>query len=109
MYKHEIDEKAKALRLWVRRKRGNRKIECSGCGRKFTEIYDLSERAVRDLPWSEFQTTVFIADLCTPLEFSPDYLGKSASKSHPVGHGKEPQHVRKACGTRVLRTYSKTQ
>ncbi len=60
VYKHEIDEKAKALRLWVRRKRGNRKIECSGCGRKFTEIYDLSERAVRDLPWSEFQTTVFI-------------------------------------------------
>ena len=60
VYKHEIDEKAKTLRLWVRRKRGNRKIECSGCGRKFTGIYDLSERAVRDLPWSEFQTTVFI-------------------------------------------------
>ena len=60
VYQHEIDEKAKTLRLWVRRKRGNRKIECSGCGRKFTEIYDLSERAVRDLPWSEFQTTVFL-------------------------------------------------
>lgn len=60
VYKHEIDEKAKTLRLWVRRKRGNRKIECSGCGRKFMEIYDLSERAVRDLPWSEFQTTVFL-------------------------------------------------
>ena len=60
VYKHEIDEKGKMLTLWVRRKRGNRKIECSGCGRKFTEIYDLSERAVRDLPWSEFRTTVFI-------------------------------------------------
>jgi transposase len=44
----------------VQRKRGNRKIECSGCGRKFREFYDLSERAVRDLPWGEFQTTVYI-------------------------------------------------
>lgn len=60
VYRHEIDEQAKTLRLWVRRKRGNRKMECSGCGRKFTQIYDLAERAVRDLPWSEFQTTVFI-------------------------------------------------
>ncbi len=60
VYRHEIDEEARLLRLWVRRKRGNRKIECGGCGRKFTEIYDVSERTVRDLPWSEFQTTVFI-------------------------------------------------
>ena len=60
VYRHEIDEKAKTLKLWVRRKRGNRKIECGGCGRKFTEIYDVSERAVRDLPWSEFRVTVFI-------------------------------------------------
>jgi transposase len=60
VYKHEIDEKAKMLTLWVRRKRGNRKIECSGCGRKFTEAYDVTERAVRDLPWSEFRTTVFV-------------------------------------------------
>lgn len=60
VYRHEVDERAKTLKLWVRRRRGNRKIECAGCGRKFTEIYDIGERAVRDLPWSEFQTTVFI-------------------------------------------------
>src|SRR5262249_9106332 len=42
------------------RKRGNRKLECSGCGRKFSEVYDCRERAVRDLPWSEFKTTVYI-------------------------------------------------
>ncbi len=60
VYRHEIDEKAKTLKLWIRRKRGNRKIECSGCGRKFTEVAEVSERAVRDLPWGEFQTTVFI-------------------------------------------------
>jgi hypothetical protein len=56
VYRHAIDEQAKRLELWVRRKRSNRAIECSGCGRKFPEIYDSSERAVRDLPWGEFQT-----------------------------------------------------
>jgi transposase len=60
VYRHQIDERGKKLELWVRRKRGNRKIECSGCGRKFREFYDVSERAVRDLPWSAFQTTVYI-------------------------------------------------
>jgi len=60
VYRHEIDEGRKKLRLWVHRKRGNGKIECSGCGRKLREFYDLSERAVRDLPWGEFQTTVYI-------------------------------------------------
>jgi transposase len=60
VYRHEIDERGKNLTLWVRRKRGNTKIECSGCGRKFREFYDVSERAVRDLPWSAFQTTVYI-------------------------------------------------
>ena len=60
VYQHEIDEKAKTLKLWIRRKRGNRKIECSGCGRKFGELYDTSERAVRDLPWSAFTATVYI-------------------------------------------------
>jgi transposase len=60
VYQHEIDEKAKRLKLWIRRKRGNRKIECSGCGRKFSDIYDTSERAVRDLPWSGFTATVLV-------------------------------------------------
>jgi transposase len=60
VYQHEIDDNAKTLKLWIRRKRGNRKIECSGCGRKLTEIYDVSERAVRDLPWSGFTATVWV-------------------------------------------------
>ena len=60
VYRHEINEKAKTLTLWVRRKRGNRKVECSGCGRKFSEVYDAGERAVRDLPWSGFQATVWV-------------------------------------------------
>lgn len=60
VYQHEINENAKTLKLWIRRKRGNRKIECSGCGRKFSDIYDTSERAVRDLPWSAFTATVMV-------------------------------------------------
>ena len=60
VYRQEIDEKDKKLDLWVRRKRGNRKLECSGCGRKFSEAHDCRERAVRDLPWSEFRTEVHI-------------------------------------------------
>lgn len=60
VYRHDIDEKKKSLDLWVRRKRGNRKLECSGCGGKFIDVFDCRERAVRDLPWSEFRTTVHI-------------------------------------------------
>jgi hypothetical protein len=32
VYHQVIDEKNKILELWVRRKRGNSKLECSGCG-----------------------------------------------------------------------------
>ncbi|HXY09510.1 MAG TPA: ISL3 family transposase [Terriglobales bacterium] len=60
VYRQEINESAKTLKLWVRRKRGNRKLVCSGCGRKLSEAYDTYEREVRDLPWSEFRTTVVV-------------------------------------------------
>jgi transposase len=60
VYRHEINEGAKTLKLWVRRKRGNRKLVCSGCGRKLSEVYDTYEREVRDLPCFEFRTTVAI-------------------------------------------------
>jgi hypothetical protein len=30
VFRHEIDETAKALRIWVRQSRGNRKLICSG-------------------------------------------------------------------------------
>lgn len=60
VYGHEINEEAKTLRLWVRRKRGNRKLVCSGCGRKLGEVYDTYEREVRDLPCFEFRTTVVV-------------------------------------------------
>jgi hypothetical protein len=60
VYRHEINEAAKRLKLWVGRKRGNRKLVCSGCGRKLSEVYDTYERELRDLPCFEFRTTVVI-------------------------------------------------
>jgi transposase len=60
VYRHEINERAKTLKLWIRRKRGNRKLVCSGCGRKLDEAHEVSEREVRDLPCMEFRTTVVI-------------------------------------------------
>src|SRR6516165_8855267 len=60
VYQHEINDAAKTVKLWVRRKRGNRKLVCSGCGRKFAEAYDSYEREGRDLPCFEFGTTVVV-------------------------------------------------
>jgi transposase len=60
VWRHEIDEKAKTLKLWVRRKRGNKKLICSGCGRRVDAIHEVCEREVRDLPVFEFRTTVII-------------------------------------------------
>jgi len=60
VYRHEIDENGKRLKLWVRRKRGNRWLICSGCGRKIAEPADATEREVRDLPCFEYLTTVVI-------------------------------------------------
>jgi transposase len=58
--RHEINEKSKTLKLWIRRKRGNRKLVCSGCGRRLQNANEVSEREVRDLPCMEFRTTVVI-------------------------------------------------
>ena len=60
VYRSEINEGAKSLRLWVRRKRGNRKLVCSGCGQRVQEIVKTYEREVRDLPCFEYRTTVVI-------------------------------------------------
>jgi transposase len=60
VWQHEIDEKKKTLRLWVRRKRGNQRLICSGCGRKVEGIHEICQREVRDLPVFEFRTTVVV-------------------------------------------------
>jgi transposase len=70
----------------VSRKRGNRKLICSGCGRKFTEAHDYYQREVRDLPWRKYQTTVIVElyRVCCPecgvkIEKIPQLLGKRRS------------------------------
>ena len=60
VWRSEIDESGKRLKLWVRRKRGNRALVCSGCGRRVDEIAEVYEREVRDLPCFEYRTTVVI-------------------------------------------------
>jgi transposase len=60
VFQHEINEGAKTLRLWVRRKRRSRPLICSGCGARVRDVVDVSEREVRDLPWGEYRTTVVV-------------------------------------------------
>src|SRR5580658_5373128 len=60
VYRKEIDEKAKKLKLWVRRKKAGLKLICSGCGQHVpaSKIQEICEREVRDLPCFEYSTTV---------------------------------------------------
>ena len=60
VYRSEINQAVKTLRLWVRRKHGNRKLVCSGCGQRVREMVTAYEREVRDLPCFEYRTTVVI-------------------------------------------------
>src|SRR5450759_3968871 len=83
VYRSEINEAAKTLKLWVRRKRGNRKLVCSGCGRKLSEVYDSYEREVRDLPCFEYRTTVVVElyRVCCPDSVSYTHL-----RAHETRH-----------------------
>jgi len=62
VYRKEIDEKAKKLKLWVRRKKADLKLICSGCGQHVpaSKIQETCEREVRDLPCFEYSTTVVV-------------------------------------------------
>ena len=60
VYRHEVDEKTRTLKLWVRRKRGNRVLICSGCGGRCSKIEEVRQRQIRDLPWRKYQTIVVV-------------------------------------------------
>jgi transposase len=60
VHRAEINEGAKTLKLWVQRKPGHRRLVCSGCGRRVSEIREVYEREVRDLACFEYQTTVVL-------------------------------------------------
>src|ERR1017187_10665387 len=50
VYQQEIDEEHQQLKLWIRRKRGNRSMTCAGCGRRVHKMHEVYEREIRDLP-----------------------------------------------------------
>src|ERR1022692_4544830 len=83
VYQQEIDEEHQQLKLWIRRKRGNRSMRlihhlscwcsssirrkrgnrsmpCAGCGRRVHKMHEVYEREIRDLPCFEYQTTVVV-------------------------------------------------
>lgn len=61
VYRHELNEKQKTLKLWVEKKPSQeRQYVCSGCGQKFAQCFDRREREVRDLPWSVYRVTVVL-------------------------------------------------
>jgi transposase len=62
VYQKEIDEPGKKLKLWVRRKKSDLKLICSGCGQHVaaSRIQEICEREVRDLPCFEYSTTVVV-------------------------------------------------
>ena len=60
VFRYELDEGAKTLKLWVRRKPVHKGFECSGCGGRVHQIHDVREREIRDLPWSVYAATVVV-------------------------------------------------
>ena len=104
VYRSQINETDKSLKLWVRRKRGNRKLEGSGCGRKIGEIAEVYEREVGDLPWSEYRTTVVIELYrvrCPECGIKAEKVGLLPSKA-PFSQRFE-EAVGQACESAALR------
>lgn len=60
MYRHEIDEQKRTLKLWVRRKKGNKLLRCSNCSGLCKTIEEVRDREVQDLPWRKYQPTVVV-------------------------------------------------
>lgn len=98
VYRREVQEADKTVRLWVRRKRGNRWLACSGCGRKFLDYHDCREREVRDLPWGEFRAGVVVEVYrvrCPDCGVKGEKVGQLPSKA-PYSQRFEDE-VGKAC------------
>jgi transposase len=84
VYRHEFNESSQTIKLWVQRKRGNRKLECSGCGRQYIDHHDVDERAVRDLPWSALTATVVVEVYrvrCTECGVRVERVGQLPNKA----------------------------
>ena len=86
VYRKEIDEKAKKLRLWVRRKKAGLKLICSGCGQHVaaSRVQEICEREVRDLPCFEYTTTVVVETYrlkCPRCGFRAEKVAQLPSKA----------------------------
>ena len=86
VYRKEIDEKAKKLKLWVRRKKAGLKLICSGCGQHVpaSRIQETCEREVRDLPCFEYMTTVVVETYrvkCPRCGFRAEKVAQLPSKA----------------------------
>ena len=62
VYRKEIDEPAKNLKLWVKRKKPGAALICSGCMKHVPSdrTQEICEREVRDLACFEYTTTVVV-------------------------------------------------
>jgi transposase len=86
VYRKEIDEKTKRLKLWVRRKKAGLKLICSGCGQHVpaSRIQEICEREVRDLPCFEYSTTVVVETYrvkCPRCGFRAEKVAQLPSKA----------------------------
>lgn len=107
VFQSEINEKAKTLKLWVRRKSLNGKLVCSDCGRGVTGIHDVYEREVLDLSCFDYKTTV-IAELyrlrCPHCGMKTDRVEQLPSKApfskRLEGHPKPANEGRLKTGQR---------
>lgn len=60
VYRHEIDEQKRTVRVWVKRKRGNNILRCSQCGGRAEEVDEVREREIQDLPWRKYLTKLVV-------------------------------------------------
>jgi transposase len=90
VYRHELNEKRKTLRLWVEKKPSRQQqYLCSGCGQKLEQCHDRREREVRDLPWSVYRVTVVL----TVYRVNCSQCGVKTEKIEPLP-GKAPFSLR---------------
>jgi transposase len=110
VYRKEIDEKAKKLKLWVRRKKSGLKLICSGCGQHVpaSRIQETCEREVRDLPCFEYMTTVVVETYrvkCPRCGFRAEKVAQLPSKA-PYSKRFE-EAVGQACESAAARQVAK--
>jgi transposase len=86
VFRKEIDEPGKKLKLWVRRKKTGLKLICSGCGKHVpaNKIQEICEREVRDLACFEYSTVVVVETYrmkCPRCGFRAEKVAQLPSKA----------------------------